>query len=200
MLVIRPEQPATDVKTPSHILYDGVKAVAFGRLAELAYDPESPTQTLLKNFKLALHPDYMRKNAVASNVKVGPTERLALLALGDTFELPKLPTGVTISKVYADFVSFLLEHTKARFCSSRVNGKQLWDRLLPKAQFIAGCPNAWSQKERQTMKEAICLTRFCSNSARITVVTEAEASLHYLMNLEGNTLSLEVSQSHDTWL
>lgn len=46
-------------------------------------------------------------------------------------------------------------------------------------------------REKQTLIEAFNRTEFYSASCNVLIVTEGEASLHFLMNLENNVLQLK---------
>lgn len=101
-----------------------------------------------------------------------------------TFEMPDIPAHLPIAKIYKNFLEFLFTHTRRSFVQCNLGGMALWDSLIPAAQIIIGAPNGWSAREKGFLVDALLATSFCSSSKRenIHVVSEAEASLLYLLN------------------
>lgn len=158
-------------KIPSSVLYDSktLKPLAFGKPAE-----EMQTQVrgsvLVRNFKLCLHPKHMRTDTSTPN--------------GDhSFNMPRLPQGLPALRVYADFLEFLLGEVKYGMCSLQGGRDDQWNHLIGQAHFILGAPNGWDLKEKGPILEVFKSISHYRSTARVTMISEAEASLFYVEHL-----------------
>lgn len=175
------------VKVLSCILYKDRKPVAFGPDAvDKASLDVSEDSVLIENFKLAWHPEYMRN-------KASPPVTLSFAGALRTFERPDIPSWLSMQDLYRDYLNFLIGHTKTCFIGARANGAQLWPNLLQDAHWIIGAPNGWDPTLREATKRALAATDYCQNSKQITVVSEAEASLFYLLHTVNNPVPLDVT-------
>src|SRR6266404_997952 len=77
----------------------------------------------------------------------------------NTFEIPALPSNVSIVKVYADMFHWILEHVERFFKSNTVDGEVIWERLGSQLTLVVATPNGWEVQQQQTMKDALILGR-----------------------------------------
>ena len=56
----------------------------------------------------------------------------------------ELPKGKTIVNVFADFMGYLFESTKALFKASEPNGDLRWDSVSNSIELILTHPNGWA--------------------------------------------------------
>lgn len=93
-----------------------------------------------------------------------------------------LPPGVSLRQVYADFLGYLLQHTKSFFEDRILDGKQIWMRYQPKMEVVIAHPNGWGIREQTFLREAAVEAGFADRASaptKIRFVTEAEASVHF---------------------
>ncbi|CAE6458307.1 unnamed protein product [Rhizoctonia solani] len=156
-------------KIPTVIWYnlETKKAELFGAEA-LSRDGRDTAEDrgwfLAKHFKLHLQPKDLQKD----NLKLDP-----------------LPPGVSLSKIYSDFLRYLLKHTKA-FVEKRIPlGKQIWEKYRPTMEVVIAHPNGWSTSEQAFLRAATIDSGFVDlnkASKQVQFVTEAEASIHYCVH------------------
>lgn len=149
-------------KIPTLVAYDGTRNVACGEEALKHLD--SDTVRVAKLFKLHLHPE---------TIKTG----LQSLAI------PPLPYGVSITKVYADIISYLFSHTRSYF-EERGGGSIVWSRLRDSMEFIFAIPNGWNYIQHQTLRQAAIdagLFPSWKANSQLQFITEAEASVHFAL-------------------
>jgi hypothetical protein len=102
------------------------------------------------------------------------------------FEVPAMPKGVSLLRVYSDFIEYLHKHTMSFFVRHTPNGGQIWDRLHgdSKIMFVFCIPNGWDISQqiflRKAAKEAGIVDSNDSKD-RISFTTEGEASVHYVL-------------------
>ncbi|KAF8606746.1 hypothetical protein BDV93DRAFT_488628 [Ceratobasidium sp. AG-I] len=153
-------------KIPTLVWYDSdKKAVSFGAEA-LSHTAEINAEdngwTLAKYFKLHLHPKNLQSK-----------HRLTL---------DPLPPGVSLHQIYADFLGYLLKHTKSFFEDRILDGEQIWTRYQSKMKVVIAHPNGWGLREQTFLREAAVEAGFADGAsarANIRFVTEAEASVHF---------------------
>jgi hypothetical protein len=157
-----------EAKIPSVLWYDSSgSAQAFGAEAlstAMRNRAEDKSWTLVEHFKLHLHPVTMR---ATHNIVVDP-----------------LPAGVKLEKVYADFLGYLYRHTAQFFQDRELDGMNLWKRLSGGIEFVLAHPNGWGSFEQDFLRKAAVAGGLVpANQAiqRVHCVTEAEASVHYVM-------------------
>ncbi|KAG8793236.1 hypothetical protein FRC12_003453 [Ceratobasidium sp. 428] len=154
-------------KVPTIIYYDRRgEAVLFGAEAAKLTTAEAEEQgwRLARHFKLHLHPKAMQQKY---NLKVQP-----------------LPDGISLEKVYSDFMVFLLQHTQETFESRVMGGADLWEELRNDMTIVLAHPNGWTIKEQNFLRQAAIAAK-CTTEAKgheqIHFVSEAEASMHFCM-------------------
>jgi hypothetical protein len=62
----------------------------------------------------------------------------------------ELPKGKTIIDVFADFMRYLFDSTKALFKSSEPNGKLRWDSISESIELVLTHPNGWGGRNKPT--------------------------------------------------
>jgi hypothetical protein len=98
------------------------------------------------------------------------------------FEIPGLPTVITLRKVYSDFIKYLYNHTRNFFIDSTPNGENIWTRLQSKSIIIFCHPNGWDVSQQSFLSQSAIEAGVIpkeNGSARLEFVTEGEASVHY---------------------
>jgi hypothetical protein len=100
------------------------------------------------------------------------------------FEIPMLPSGTTLAKVYTDFIRYL--HTNARrfFVESTPNGQSIWDRLEHGIVYIFCTPNGWDISQQVFLRDAAMIAGLFGAGdvdERVEFITEGEASVHYAL-------------------
>ncbi|KAG8717792.1 hypothetical protein FRC09_013664 [Ceratobasidium sp. 395] len=156
-----------ECKIPTIIYYDrNGKAVSFGAEAAriTAAEAEEQDWRLARHFKLHLHPKTMRQKY---DLKVQP-----------------LPDGISLEKVYIDFMVYLMKHTQATFESRVIGGVKLWKELRDDMTIVLAHPNGWTIKEQNFLRKAAIEAKYTTEAqghARIHFVSEAEASMHFCM-------------------
>jgi len=98
-------------------------------------------------------------------------------------EIPPLPLNKTVVEVFADFLKYMLFSTKEYIRTTHANGRELWESLEAEIDFVLSHPNGWEGTGQSQMRQAAVLGHLVPNTpeghARITFVTEREASLHF---------------------
>ncbi|PVF93789.1 hypothetical protein CPB86DRAFT_818523 [Serendipita vermifera] len=126
-------------------------------------------------FKLHLHPETMKESDL-------PPAYDSTSNRPPPFEVPPLPVGVSLQKVYSDFIKYLYEHTREFFMESTPNGDNIWARLESKLIIIFCHPNGWDISQQvfltRSVAEAGIMTSEHSET-RVEFVTEGEASVHF---------------------
>lgn len=87
-----------------------------------------------------------------------------------------------MERIYADFLRYLIAHTRAFFEDRTPNGRNIWLNLIHCADFVIAHPNGWGLKEQGVLRRAAIqadLVRPNDAEARVHFVTEAEASVHF---------------------
>lgn len=153
-------------KIPTLVWYDAdKKAVCFGAEAltpQAEDDAEDNGWQLAKHFKLHLHPGSMRSQ--------------------HGLTLDPLPPGISLLKVYSDFLGYLLRHTQTFFEDRIVDGRLLWQKHRSRMQFVIAHPNGWGIREQAFLRTAATNAGLVTNTTAATCVrfvTEAEASVHF---------------------
>ena len=101
----------------------------------------------------------------------------------DGSELPLLPLNKTVVEVFGDFLRYLLECASSYIQDTHVNGPDLWDSVKSHIDFVLSHPNGWEGTQQSEMRRAAVLAGLvpdnASGHARLSFVTEGEASLHF---------------------
>ncbi|KAG8823670.1 hypothetical protein FRC18_010692, partial [Serendipita sp. 400] len=175
----------TTIQIPTIVAYeqydlDSCGAEARERIGDDAYE-------VSKWFKLHLHPDSMKISdeppAYDYNVDDSPA-----------MEIPPLPWGATLTRVYADFMEYVFKGFRTFFQETTPNGVAIWNRLSSSIVIILTIPNGWDTRQqgflKQAAREADIVQSEEDADLRIEFVTEGEASVHYVLG----------KVNHRTWL
>ncbi|CAE6472150.1 unnamed protein product [Rhizoctonia solani] len=166
-----PGQDLKQAKIPTAIWYDANgKAVSFGAdtiTPAIEEQAEKFDWFLAENFKLLLHPEELD---LQGNLEI---------------ERELFPYGVTIKRVYSDFLKYLFGHTEKYFKDRIIDGEKLWSRHRNKMEFVIAHPNAWRTSQRTFLRKMAVKAGLVSSTNQaqnnIRFVTEAEASVHFCL-------------------
>ncbi|KAF9234834.1 hypothetical protein BU15DRAFT_78667 [Melanogaster broomeanus] len=173
--------PATDhvggnSKIPSIVYYDEEGAArAFGGEAlqeSIIERAEDEGWVKLEWWKLHLRPKNMPSNHVSDH------------------DIPPLPPRVTAMQVLSDFMTYLFQCTQTFIKETHANGPDMWRSFENNIDFVLSHPNGWEGPQQSQIRRAAVLAGLVPDSpegqARIQLVTEGEASLHFCLG-SGNT-------------
>ncbi|CAE6471327.1 hypothetical protein ACGC1H_005400 [Rhizoctonia solani] len=156
-------------KIPTLVWYNEAgKAVSFGAEAlrpRVQAEAEENGWQLAKHFKLHLHPKDLRAK-----------HKLAL---------DPLPYGVNLSTIYADFLRYVLEHTRKCFETTIINGSEVWQAHSQNMDIVIAHPNGWGVREQAFLRTSSVVAgfTFAENALDyVHFVTEAEASVHFCIH------------------
>ena len=97
--------------------------------------------------------------------------------------LSPLPPGKSAVDVFGDFINYLFRCTQSFIVDTHANGHSLWRAVEHDIQFVLSHPNGWEGKQQAIMRHSAVKAGLIPDTleghARITFVTEGEASLHY---------------------
>ena len=100
-----------------------------------------------------------------------------------TNEIPPLPLNKTVVEVFADFLRYLLECASSYIQDTHANGPDLWNSVKDQIDFVLSHPNGWEGTQQSEMRKAAVLAELILDTttghARLSFVTEGEASLHF---------------------
>ena len=86
-------------------------------------------------------------------------------------------------EVFADFLRYLLECASSYIQDTHANGPDLWNSVKDQIDFVLSHPNGWEGTQQSEMRRAAVLADLIPDStaghARLSFVTEGEASLHF---------------------
>ena len=95
----------------------------------------------------------------------------------------KLPKGKTIIDVFADFMRYLFESTKALFKATEPNGEIRWNSVSSNIELVLTHPNGWEGLQQSQLRTAAVRAGIVPDNAagrsRIYFVTEGEASFNF---------------------
>jgi hypothetical protein len=98
-------------------------------------------------------------------------------------EIPPLPLNKTVVEVFADFLAYLFKCASSYIQETHANGATLWASVKDEIHFVLSHPNGWEGAEQSEMRKAAVRARFIPDTsagyARLSFVTEGEASLHF---------------------
>jgi len=102
-----------------------------------------------------------------------------------TDRIPPLPLNKTVVEVLADFLAYLLECASNFIQETHLNGAPLWASVKDQIHFVLSHPNAWEGAQKAEMRKASVLAKLIPDTtaghARLSFVTEGEASLHFAL-------------------
>ncbi|RDB20646.1 Heat shock protein 12A [Hypsizygus marmoreus] len=162
------EKVGGDSKIPTIIYYDQdgkVRAVGAEATQESIKETiEDEGWTKAEWFKL-----HMRPKAIAGSSSL--------------YKLPPLPRNKSVVDLFADFMRYLYGCAKTYIQETHANGPQLWLSVEPTIEFVLTHPNGWEGAQQQQMRKAAILAGLIPDNvaghARVHLVTEGEASLHF---------------------
>lgn len=110
--------------------------------------------------------------------------------------MPPLPPKKTVVDVFADFLRYLLDCSEAYIREAHPNGHNVWSGAKDDVHFVLSHPNGWEGKEQSQMRKAAVKAGLVPDNpgghARISFVTEGEASLHFAIENGVLTQTMEV--------
>jgi hypothetical protein len=109
----------------------------------------------------------------------------AISAQSSKFEIPKLPGDLKIERVYADFMTYLMNCTRL-FFEKRIlpNGAAIWRRLRKSIVVVLTIPNGWGLGEQEILRKAAVQANLVTEKTKhesLEFVTEGEASVHWAL-------------------
>ena len=100
-----------------------------------------------------------------------------------TGEIPPLPLNKTVVEVLADFFQYLLECASSYIRDTHANDPDLWISVYDQIDYVLSHPNGWEDTQQSEMRRAAVLAHLIPDTtaghARLSFVTEGEASLHF---------------------
>jgi len=97
--------------------------------------------------------------------------------------IPPLPLNKTVDDIFGDYLRYLFDCASRYIQETHANGPTLWASLENNIDFVLSHPNGWEGKEQNSMRRAAVLAGLITDSpagqARVSFVTEGEASLHF---------------------
>ncbi|KAG8837726.1 hypothetical protein FRC18_008228 [Serendipita sp. 400] len=174
-----PGQPEAsgDSKIPTLVAYQGSNLIACG--AEAADYLGDPEFQIARWFKLHLHPDSMK---IADEPP--PYASVSSPSFAHSIEIPALPPGAPLNRIYSDFLKYLFDHTERFFVNNTPGGRNIWDRLRRKIAIILATPNGWDTRQQIFMRDALVSAGIVGTSEaddQVDYITEGEASVHYAL-------------------
>ena len=98
--------------------------------------------------------------------------------------IPPLPLNKTVVEVFADFLEYLLKCASAYLQDSYGTG--WWASVQYQIDFVLSHPNGWEGAQQSEMRRAAILAGLVPDTtaghARLSFVTEGEASLHFAIH------------------
>jgi len=114
--------------------------------------------------------------------------------------MPKqLPKGKTIIDVFADFMRYLFDSTKALFIDSEPTGQLRWDSISESIELVLTHPNGWGGPQQTQLRTAAVLAGIVPDTpaghSSVNFVTEGEASFNFCATHTQAGRDLEVRRS-----
>ena len=95
----------------------------------------------------------------------------------------RLPKGKTIIDVFADFMRYLFDSTKALFKASEPSGELRWDSVSDSIELVLTHPNGWGGPQQSQLRTAAVRAGIVPDTtvghSRVHFVTEGEASFNF---------------------
>lgn len=100
-----------------------------------------------------------------------------------TGDIPPLPKNKSALDVFADFLKYLHICARTFITETHPNGSDLWNSLIKRTEFVLTHPNGWEGSQQSQMRKTAVMAGLIPDTdegqARLTFVTEGEASLHF---------------------
>ena len=113
-------------------------------------------------------------------MKLSPVELPAAMKAQMSTELPR---GKTIVDVFADFMRYLFDSTKALFKASEPNGELRWNSISESIELVLTHPNGWGGPQQARLRTAAVKAAIVPDTpaghSRVHFVTEGEASFSF---------------------
>ena len=97
--------------------------------------------------------------------------------------IPALPLNKTVTEVLGDFFKYLFECASSYIQDTHANGLDLWASVQKDIDYVLSHPNGWEGIQQEQMRQAAVQAGLVPDTteghARISFVTEGEASLHF---------------------
>jgi hypothetical protein len=110
-----------------------------------------------------------------------------------------LPKGKTIVDVFADFMGYLFDSTKALFKASEANGELRWKSVSNSVELVLTHPNGWGGPQQTKLRTAAIKAGIVpdtpSGRSRVHFVTEGEASFNFCATHTQTGRDLKVRQA-----
>ena len=111
-------------------------------------------------------------------------------------DIPALPPNRTAIEILGDFMGYLFQCTKTYIQETHASGRDMWTSFENNIDFVLSHPNGWEGPQQTQIRRAAVLAGLVPDSpegqARIQMVTEGEASLHFCLSSEKTAGSLKV--------
>ena len=95
----------------------------------------------------------------------------------------QLPKGKTIIDVFADFMRYLFDSTKALFKATEPSGELRWASVSDSIELVLTHPNGWGGPQQMQMRTAAVQAGIVPDTpvgrSRVHFVTEGEASFNF---------------------
>ncbi|KAG6332938.1 hypothetical protein ID866_6154 [Astraeus odoratus] len=100
-------------------------------------------------------------------------------------DIPLLPPLKTAVELLADFMKYLFQCVRTYIEESHANGRDMWQSFESDIDFVLSHPNGWEGAQQAQIRRAAVMAGLVPDTpegqARIRLVTEGEASLHYCL-------------------
>jgi hypothetical protein len=127
--------------------------------------------------KLHLHPESMK-------ISDQPPAYASMGEITPAFEIPELPQGVSLERIYVDFLQYLYRAARSYFMKGTPNGSNIWLRLQNNIVVVLCTPNGWDISQYSFLRSVAIkagLVREEDADGRLEFITEGEASVHYAL-------------------
>jgi len=113
----------------------------------------------------------------------------------------ELPKGKSIQDIFADFIRYLFDSTKAYIQEGVPMGERLWGSLEPNIDLILSHPNGWGGREQEFLRKSIVQASILTEKealSRVSFITEGEATFNFCVTNTTSGKLLEVVFSCST--
>lgn len=113
-----------------------------------------------------------------------------------TDKIPPLPEGKNAMDLFADFLRYLHKCARSYIEETHANGPELWKSLEANIDYVLTHPNGWEGGQQNLMRRAAMTAGLITDDekgrARLSFVTEGEASLHFCVQSGLTTEAIKV--------
>ena len=131
---------------------------------------------------------------------ISPTEPPAAMKGQISTQLPK---DKTIIDVFADFMRYLFDSTKALFKASEPNGELRWDSVSNNIELVLTHPNGWGGPQQAQLRTAAIRAGIVPDTpigrSSVHFVTEGEASFNFCATHTQAGKNLKVCHKAISW-